>query len=519
MPSSPRPMLVPSSRLPVVLLASLLAAASLALCAAPPPVAGAAGATRSPIRHVIEIMLENHTFDDLFASFPGSNGIPNGTELPDPAAGGRAIAPFPAPPDEGDVQAGMDNSRTSELFAMHRVATTPAGAAPGRSPGAGTWAMDRFTLVPGSGLSSITTFPPSFDPDLQYLARHYELADDNFQPIVGPTQPNVVAALAGTAHKATTNDDVPTVGVSWHTIFDQLSAAGLSSAIFYGVRLSVFEGTVWPELLPAGDPGALSTTTQFLADLAGGDLPAFSFVRPGVGYSEEPPEDVGEGDLWLGQLLSAIARSPEWPSTAVFITYDEGGGFYDHVPPPVVTAYGYGTRTPLVIVSPSARHGVFSEETTNLSVLAFVEHLFGLPPLDSLVASQNDLGAAFDLAAGPAPAPRPPVAPPVSFAAYGSADRLSDVAALAPRHATSLLVEANTAGLALDTAYSGAIELAVSGPSGAADPLPSRVLLVRGVGHVPVRGATAGYYRVTMRGRGGGLGYLTLDVGVGPDTP
>ncbi len=465
---------------------------------------------------MVEIMLENHTFDDLFATFPGADGIPAGTALPAPGTPGGFVAPFAAPPFEGEVQAGMDNSRASELVAMDRrrgVGTGPTPLPPGRPAGA-AWAMDRFVLVPGSGLSAITTFPPRVDPDLQALARAGELADDNFQPVIGPSLPNVLEALAGTAHGNTTND-IPAGTAPWPSIFEQLAAAGLSSQIYAGVPASIFAGTVWPALLPTG--ATIASTTRFLGDLGAGRLPDFSFVRPGVGYSEEPPEDVGEGDLWLGQLLAAIEASPDWPSTAVFVTYDEGGGFYDHVSPPLASPFGDGTRTPMVIVSPYARHGVYHARTTNLSILAFVEHLFGLAPLDRLVAQQNDLAGAFDLARVPLPAPPLPVAPPASLEAYGSPDRLHDLAAFSAGRPSSFLLESNTPGLALDP-LSGPVALAVTAPPGAADPLPAAVVLVRGVATVPVSAARPGYYRVRATGPRGSLGEITLDVSVTPAT-
>jgi phospholipase C len=106
-------------------------------------------------------------------------------------------------------------------------------------------------------------------------------------------------------------------------------------------------------------------------DLASGALPRFSFVRPGSGYSEEPPEDIAEGDAWLGQLVQAVARSRYWKSTAIFLTYDEGGGFWDPVPP---VSTGYGTRTPMVIVSPWARRGAYGQPSTTISILSFMQH-------------------------------------------------------------------------------------------------------------------------------------------------
>lgn len=461
-------------------------------------------AAASPITHVIEIMLENHSFDSLFGGLPGV-GVPPGTTLPSPDAGGRPVAPFVAPPNEGEVQGGLNNARSAELAMMDRAG--------------GTWRMDGYTRYPGEGLSSITRFAPSVDPNLQYLAHRYELATGNFQPDIAPTLPNVLYALAGTSHGAATNA-VPAVG-TWRSIFDELSAAHRTWRIYSGVSPSIYAGTVWDRLLPPGSATGIVPATRLLSDLAAGRLPSFSLVRPGVGYSEEPPEDVGEGDAWLGQLLAAIGRSRSWPSTAVFITYDEGGGFYDHLPPPVVPGSGgYGTRTPLVVVSPWARRTVLTATTTNLSVLSFVQHLFRLPPLDRLNAEQDDLAAAFDYAQRPLPPPRPPVDPPTTVGFTGSSP-LADVPAVPPGRALTVRLEINTAGLALDRSATGTVALSVTPPAGTPRPIgiPATVTVRDGQGSLALRVDRPGYYRLRATGPGGSLGWLTLDVGVGPNTP
>ena len=144
-------------------------------------------AATTPIRHVIEIMIENHTFDSLFGHFRGADGIPAGTTLPNPQAGGPPVHPVLATPNEGDVYGGIENSRAAEQVAMDY------------QQGHG-YLMDHYTQVKADGLASITGFGPAFDPNQQYLASHYELADDNFQPTIAPTQPNVMTALNGTDH-------------------------------------------------------------------------------------------------------------------------------------------------------------------------------------------------------------------------------------------------------------------------------------------------------------------------------
>ncbi|MCU1491503.1 MAG: phosphoesterase [Acidimicrobiaceae bacterium] len=489
--------------------AAAIIAASVAL-PGPPALAEGPVAHRplGPITHVVEVMLENHTFDDLFSGFPGADGIPAGTNFANPTAPGdpsSRVAALVAPANEGDVQGGLNNSRAAELKMMDRQGTT--------------YRMDGYTLFPGEGLSAITTFAPTMDPDLQYLARHFELADRNFQPAVAPTLPNVLYALAATSHGQLTNS-VPPTG-SWSTIFSELSAAHEPWRIYSGVPVSVFQGTVWTRLFPAGSGANLTSATQFFTDLAGGQLPAFSFVRPGVGYSEEPPEDVGQGDTWLGQLVEAVARSRYWSSTAIFVTYDEGGGFFDHVSPPVVPgSAGYGTRTPMVIVSPWVRSGVFAKQTTNLSVLAFVQHLWGLAPLDGLNAEQNDLAGAFDFHRKPLSLPRLPVTPAETIGFYG-ASILADVGAALPGQALSIALQQNTAGLSLDPRVGGRVSLTLVPPAGLPAPpgFPASVVLDRGRAQLVVRFSSPGYYRLHASGRGGSEGWLTLDVGVTPNTP
>ena len=118
-----------------------------------------------------------------------------------------------------------------------------------------------------------------------------------------------------------------------------------------------------------------------------------------MGYSTEPPEDIGEGDAWIGQLVNAVAHSKYWASTAIFVTYDESGGFWDHVAPAAST--GYGARTPMIIISPYARRGVYHQQTTNVSILSFMQKLWGLPALTPLNARQNDLFSAFNFSQAP----------------------------------------------------------------------------------------------------------------------
>ena len=444
------------------------------------------GPTTPPIRHVVEIMLENHSFDNLFGRFAGANGIPPGDHFPQPHGTRRARRPPARTCQSGQRRPNLDNSRQAEQVAMDRRTN-------------GTFAMDRYTVTPYEGLASITVFPPSVDPNLQFLAKHYALAEANFQPEIAPTLPNVLAALAGTSDGWYSNDEPP-VSDKFRTIFDQLQVAGRSWDIFYGVPPAELKGTVWDQLMPAGHTGQLVGTGQFITEAAAGTLPDFSFVRPGYGYSQESPEDLSLGDAWLGQLVLAVMHGPDWPSTAIFVTYDEGGGFWDHVSPPQVDGAGYGTRTPLVLISPYTAPELISRTTTNLSVLSFMQALWHLPPLDATNALAPNLLNYFSFGHAPAAPQLPPAAPPATLrmvvAGPGAANYTAPV-----DQTFTIDLSAETPGLNPDLALNGAVKVSVTGPPGApAAKVPGAVQLRNGAGWFNARLPVDGYWRVKAVG-------------------
>ena len=469
--------------------------------------ASLAGVAGTHIKHVIEIMIENHSFDNLFGSFPGADGIPAKTSLLNPDAyfdSEPSVQPVYATPNEGDVYGGINNSAVAEQMAMDY------------QPDQG-YRMDHYTVFPQDGMSAITEFGPQFDPDEQYLAGHYELADHNFQPAIAPTQPNVMTALNGTDHGWVYNNLEPGPARPWHSIFKELTANHRTWKIYYALPPSILNGTIWDQIIPKGHRRDLTTGTQFFTDLSRGHLPGFSFVRPGVGYSTEPAEDIGEGDAWIGQLVNAVAQSKYWDSTAIFVSYDESGGFWDHVPPPAGT--GYGARTPMIIVSPWARTGVFHQQTTNVSILSFMQNLWHLPPLTQLNARQNDLLSAFNFGQAALPPPTLPVAPTDTIGFHG-ATILNDIGAPSPGSPLTVNLDAETGGLTQDTSVNGTVNLTLTPPPGVSAPpgFPSSVTLTGGQGSFTATFPTAGYYRIAAGGPDGSAGWVTVDVGVGPNT-
>jgi len=149
-----------------------------------------------------------------------------------------------------------------------------------------------------------------------------------------------------------------------------------------------------------GTPGQaahLHDEQDFLRAAHDNTLPAVAFVKPAGADNEHPGyADLARGQQHVADLVKAVQQSPAWADTAIIITYDENGGFWDHVAPPKIDRWGPGSRVPTLIISPYARRG-FVDHTTydTSSILALIEHRFGLKPLTARDAHANDLSAAF----------------------------------------------------------------------------------------------------------------------------
>jgi hypothetical protein len=177
----------------------------------------------------------------------------------------------------------------------------------------------------------------------------------------------------------------------------------------------------------------------------------------------------------------------------------------------VTTAYG--TRTPMVIVSPWARRGAYTRRTTNISILSFMQHLWGMPPLNALNAQQNDLAGAFDFRQRPLPRPSLPVAPSATIGFHG-ASLASEVRTVHPHHWLRIYLDAETTGLSLSAGLSGALSLSLRTPEGVTHPASfrARTEMLDGRAMIRVRFAKPGYYRVAARGPDGSVGWTTLVV-------
>jgi phospholipase C len=264
-----------------------------------------------------------------------------------------------------------------ELVAQQLDGFTGDNPSPGTSGSTGPgWGCDsrRDARWRASPLAAVT-YVPSCVPD----------------PALDPaTYPN------GGAYKPTPVARVP-------TIMDRLDAAGLSWRLYAtgGSGQLPYGWAICPtfaECLDTNQHQHQVASGQVVTDAQNGALPNLSIVLPSSPNSQHNQDSMAQGDNWIGQVVSAIEHGPQWSSTAIFITYDDCGCFYDHLAPPT----GRGIRVPMVIVSPYARAGYTDTTTASFSsMLAFTEHVFGLTPLASSDANAYDYANSFDFTQAP----------------------------------------------------------------------------------------------------------------------
>ena len=147
----------------------------------------------------------------------------------------------------------------------------------------------------------------------------------------------------------------------------------------------------------------LKDESELYYNIQNNSLPSVSFLKP-IGEENEHPgyADTAEGDMHTAQLIDLIQKSPAWQDTAIIITYDENGGFWDHVVPPTIDKWGPGARVPTLIISPYAKKGFIDHtQYDTTSILKFIEQRWGLAPLSTRDAATNDMSHAFDFSQQP----------------------------------------------------------------------------------------------------------------------
>ena len=359
---------------------ALARAAASAATALPTP-------ERSGLDHVVVVMMENRSFDHLLGWLPGADGKQAGLTYLDAAGVGHPTFPL-APDFQGCAHADPDHS-----FDGARVEWNNG-------------ACDGWLRAGSNDVYSIGYYQQQ---DLAFLGKAaptFTVCDRFFASFLGPTFPNRFYSLSAATDR-TSNTQVV---VNLPTIFDRLAAKRIPAAYYFGSFpfLALYGTKYQPISFPY---------SRFFAQCKTGKLPAFSYIDPNftfddsgpgsgnAGNDDHPHADIRAGEYFLSTIYNAVTKSPAWKRTLLVITFDEWGGFFDHVPPPAAAADANpayvqrGFRIPCLLISPFARrahvaHGVYD----HTSILKLVEWRWRLAPLTPRDAHANNLAGALDFA-------------------------------------------------------------------------------------------------------------------------
>jgi phospholipase C len=360
-------------------------------------------ATMPQIEHIVVLMMENHSFDNMVGM------------LPHQFASRRKVDGLPV-----DAR-GRPTSVNRARGKAYRAKLAPTPCQEKRHPGQNwnashiAWANGRNSgFVRASGPVAMWFWDKETLPTMYSLAATFPIGQRYFGSVLAQTYPNRRFLFTGTASGTiATNTVTFSVPAQNGTIWDRLDRFGIDWKDYYVDLPS-------PLIVPgtADTPDRLAkfvSTTEFLSDAAAGRLPSFSFVEPQYSYeSQENPQDVQVGERFIARIARAVMSSPNWDRTAFFICYDEHGGYFDHVAPPAAVTPddtppmlgpgdipgGYnrlGIRLPVIVVSPWAKRGyVSSVVQDHTSILRFIERRWNLGAMTRRDANANDMTDYFD---------------------------------------------------------------------------------------------------------------------------
>jgi len=368
-------------------------------------------AQTNPIKHVVIIVKENRSFDHYFGTFPGANGATTGMV--------------------GSKQVPLGHARFVSNDLPHTRKDAIIDINGGKMNGFWHGAPKHASYV---------QFHERDIPNYWKYARNFALADNFFSSMNGPSYPqHIYFAAAGSDDIVTDpNDPGGHRSLAWGcdsnpearaqqvdpntgnrtlifpcfdipTLPDELNAAGNTWRYYsipypqYGFIWSILDSISHIRYGAQWDTNVLNVN-NFISDVQNGQLADVTWITPGFADSDHPPASVCQGEGWTVKVINALMQSQFWNSTAIFVTWDDFGGFYDHVPPPQVDYFGLGLRVPLLIVSPyvkakSVHHTVFEFS----SLLKFTETLFNLPPMTDRDKNADDMMKAFDFKQTPLP--------------------------------------------------------------------------------------------------------------------
>jgi phospholipase C len=378
------------------------------------------------IQHVVVILQENRSFDSYFGTYPGADGIPAGACVPDPKTN-SCDKPFHdgnlvnhgGPHSQDNATADIDGGRMDGFIGQ---LAGGGKATPCTNP-------DNPNCVPTGEPDVMGWHDAREIPNYWSYAQHFTLQDRMFEPNASWSLPDHLFLVSEwSAHCTKANDPASCVNAlqnpgmknyAWTDMTYLLHRAGVSwgyylvsgsepdceddAATCAPVKQDVKTPGIWnplPEFSTVkadGQLGDIRSVDDFVTAATEGTLPSVSWVVPSQQVSEHPPASVADGQAYVTSLVNAVMKGPDWGSTAIFLSWDDWGGFYDHVTPPNVDANGYGLRVPGLVISPYAKAGTIDHQT--LSFDAY----------DKLIEDRFLKGQRLDPATDGRPDPRPDV--------------------------------------------------------------------------------------------------------------
>jgi phospholipase C len=368
------------------------------------------------IEHVIVILQENRSFDHYFGTFPGADGLPmeNGRPavcIPNPKVQEGCTRPFHDTDEENqggphsNVDASKDiNGGKMDGFIIQQFEGTPYCESNPR-----TVVCQQSAAAPDAvGYHDAREIPNYWE-----YAEEFVLQDQMFQPNIGWSEPAHLYAVSAWSAKcipptspSNCESSVGFVDVDsggnfpkdensyqWTDLTYLLHERDVSWAYYVGPHTVIdcgqdcshTKGTpeIWnplPDFQTVHDNEQLDNirpVSNFYALAKEGRLPSVSWIVPDWKHSEHPPWPISDGQAWVTNLVNAVMRSPNWENSAIFLTWDDWGGFYDHVAPPKVDNWGYGLRVPGIMISPYAKRGFIDHQTLSFDAyLKFIEDVF-----------------------------------------------------------------------------------------------------------------------------------------------
>jgi phospholipase C len=428
----------PAALLPCALAAALAGCGGGSSGSAPgvPPVGQSPPPTSKKIEHVVIIIQENRSVDDLFNGLPGADTVRSGEN-----SHGKAVKLNPVP-----LTGAYDISHEHSAFLIEYANGQLNGFNNVNSHCHGKCLaadLRAYGYVPSA------TVKPYWD-----MASQYTFADRMFQTNQGPSFPAHQYLLSGTSTvsnnstlRAASNAfaplggftggcDSPSGSTVWliddfgnenqatYPCFDRLTLSDLVDR--KGLTWRYYVARVAPGLWNAPDAishirnspayatHVVAPPSTVLTDIANGRLANVVWVTPTALESDHAGTTNGTGPSWVASVVNAIGESSYWSNTVIFVTWDDWGGWYDHVPPPQYNSYELGFRVPLIVISPYAkRHYVSHVQYEFGSILKFTEEAFNLGSMHTTDARANDLSDCFNFSQQPAkfkPIPAPDAA-------------------------------------------------------------------------------------------------------------